>query len=857
MYVTIHGHFYQPPRENPWTGVVPRHDTGTSARNWNVRITEECYRANGWSRVLGPGNLIEDIVDNYAYINFDFGPTLLTWLDANAPDGYRRILEADGLSQSLQKGHGNAIAQVYNHMIMPLANHRDKRTQIVWGLRDFEFRFGRKSESIWLAETAVNLETIKILIEYGIRYIILSPFQSLRVRPLDRSRGWTDARGGKIDPRRAYRFFLKDARRRRIPDRSVDVFFYDGPLAADVSFSHLLRSASVLRERIVQAGEGVGDGGLVSVATDGEVYGHHERFGDMGLAYLIRREAPSHGLEFVNYGHYLDLHPPQWEVDLNFGEHDEGTAWSCAHGVGRWERDCGCSTGGDPGWQQRWRTPMRRGFDMIRNRLVETYLEQVSPLVKDAWAARDDYINVLLDTTPLARDVFVEEHAKKHLTDGERGKLWSLLESQRYAMFMYASCGWFFEDISRIEAIQNMTCASRAIELAQPYQSLDLERMLLEYLGEAWSNRPEMGNGADIYRRFVNPQRISAQRVAGDLALAAAVLGEEPESREFRYAVITHEFWESGERDREGDGVSRHGLLELVDQDTEERFAFEVHVYHSHLWDVRCYVLPARRQEGEALPERVRRAAPEEEISRAEGAARFSLSDLVAENRERIIRKAYESILEREDHSLSELFEESRDLMGTFRRAQVPIPLVFQAVATHVLGRMLQAVAGRLRACLERNLDAEAPPEAGETEEILSETAKLLEFARESELEVDVGSLKSAFSSVLEALLGKLLQGPDPLWAGRFVAVIRNRDPLNFPLDLRPLEDVAFLVLRKHRTVLLSYADTPSEGQRLKWAPFEALAEALRLNLRCILEMPEEDHTAPSEPLGTRSGDET
>ena len=527
MFVTIHGHFYQPPRENPWTGRVPRHEDAHPAHDWNDRITRECYRPNGWSRVLSPEGRIEDIVNNYEFLSFDFGPTLLTWLAEHAPDVYGRILEGDRRSRELQGGHGNAIAHAYNHMILPLANYRDKRTQIVWGLRDFEWRFGRRSESIWLAETAVNLETTKILIELGIRYIVLSPCQALRSRALDRRGGWTDARGGKIDPRHAYRFFLKDARKRRIADRFIDVFFYDGPVAADINFQHLLRSAPTLADRITQARGAEDDPAmLMSIATDGEVYGHHEPWADMCLAYLFRREGPRRGFQFINYGRYLDLFPPTREVDLDFGEHDEGTAWSCSHGVSRWERDCGCTTGGEPGWNQRWRAPLRRGFTMVRDRLVEIYLEQVSPLIKDAWAVRDDYISVLLDPSESSREAFLQRHQRKPLSGEERRVLWSLLESQRYAMLMFTSCGWFFGDISRVEAIRNMAYASMALELAGPWQAMNLESMLLEYLAEAECNPHGMGTGADVYRRFVQTERVAPETVAADLALTAAVLDE-------------------------------------------------------------------------------------------------------------------------------------------------------------------------------------------------------------------------------------------------------------------------------------------------------------------------------------------
>ncbi len=840
MYLTIHGHFYQPPRENPWTGVIPRQEGAAPAHDWNERITDESYRPNARSRVMGAGNLIEEIVNNYATLSFDFGPTLLVWLERNAPGVYRQILEGDRLSLRLQNGHGNAIAHVYNHMIMPLANYRDKRTQVAWGLRDFEWRFGRKSEAIWLAETAVNLETIRVLIEYGIRYIILSPFQARRVRPLERSGTWTETRGGKVDATRPYRFYLRDSRRRRVAERYIDVFFYDGPLAAAISFGHRLHSAPGFADQIAEAGSAMRGGGLVSIATDGEVYGHHEPFADMCLSYLIRREAPRRGFEFVNYGRALDLIPPTHEVDLEFGENDEGTAWSCAHGVGRWERDCGCSTGGRPEWHQKWRTPLRRGFDMVRDRLVETYLEQVSPLVHDPWAVRDDYILVLLDPSRATRQALLDQHARRPLGTEERRLLWSLLESQRYAMYMYASCGWFFADISGIETIQNMAYAARAIELARSWQTLDVEKILLEYLAEAASNVPELGNGAELYRRWVRPQRVTPQIVAGDVALTAAVLGREPHPEHLRYEVVDRGYLRA--EGAAGEGVretSYHGLLELGDRDLEERHLFEVHVFHSRKADIRCYVLPVVGREGDIAPRRLAEDLAAREVAETPGGMRLGLADLVAEDRDRIIRTAYESILERQEHALAELFRESRDLMLTYRGAGVPVPAVFRAVAGHVLSRQLEKLAARLRDGLLQSLRARRAAEDEATRRLLGEIRSLLELARGNELELSLEPLSRAFGAVIAMLLENLLREPDPVWAERCVEVVRSSYQLHFPLDRRPLEDLAFLILRKHRALLLGQAREASESGRRSREAFEALAEVLHLNIHWILEMGE------------------
>ena len=831
MYVVLHGHFYQPPRENPWSGQIPRQESAQPANNWNERVTDECYRPNARSRLQGANGWIDEIVNNYAFVNFDFGPTLLSWLEDHSPRVYQQIIEGDRLSAPLNGGHGNAIAHVYNHVIMPLANYRDKRTQIVWGLRDFEWRFGRKSESIWLGETAINSETTKLLIEFGVRYVILSPYQALRVRPLDRSRGWSDASAGRIDPRRPYRYYLKDSRRRRVMQSYIDVFFYDGPLAADVSFAHLLRDAGDFVKRLKAAGADLPpDRGLVNVATDGEIYGHHEPFADMCLAYSVRREGPAQELKFTNYGNYLDQHPPEYEVDLNVGEHDEGTAWSCAHGVGRWERDCGCSTGAGEGWNQRWRTPLRRGFDMIRDRLVETYLEQISPLVHDPWATRDDYILVMLEPTADAREAFLQQHARRPLEAEERRRLWSLLESQRYAMYMYTSCAWFFADISGIETVQNMAYACRAIELAQTWQPLDLETMLLECLADAKSNVQEMGTGADVYRRFVLPQRIEPSAVAGGLALGAAVLDCAPAETQFRFRAHTLRFERSAQ-------AQCHGLLKLTDRATEEQHLCRVHVYGTGSSEIRCYVLPGAN--GTSL----REAPSENEVAAEDEVVRITLADLIAENREEIIRAAYEAILASQDERLGEIFATARDLIVTCRQARIAVPGVLKAIAGHILMRQLGEKAGeleeRLRAQLQ--LDSEAPPRdqlgAAETQaNLLKDVADLLNFVRDNELEVSTDPLAHTYRRVVLHLLGKLLERPDPLWAEQCAEVIQSSYQLHFPLDRRSLEELGFMVFGKHRGALLEYAHAREDDGERAWRAFGALAEALHLNIDWIIQ---------------------
>lgn len=559
MFAVLHGHFYQPPRENPWTDVVPRQASARPYHDWNERITDECYRANAWSRINGASGRIAGIVNNYAALSFDFGPTLLRDLERRRPDVYRRIIEADRVSVELRGGHGNGIAQSYNHTILPLTCERDKITQVRWGMRDFEHRFGRKSEGLWLPETAIDAATLAVLAAQGVRFVILAPHQARRIRKLGDPHWhdvrWADGRGGgyevsgpyggrPFETGRAYRAYVgtppKSERGRRSEASAkrpfVDVFFYDGELAGAVSFHHLLRRSEDLGDRIEAAGKtqaalrgpGGSGGVLVHYATDGEIYGHHERFGDMCLAYFAEREAPRRGIELTNYGEFLATHPPEFEVELNYGE-GEGTAWSCAHGVGRWVRDCGCTTHAQPGWNQAWRGPLRAGLDAVRDEIHREF-ESLSDLFFDPWTARDGYIECVLDRSAAQRELFLATHARSALSREQRARAWALLEASHQAMLMYTSCAWFFADISGIEPRQNLAYAARAIELAQPFVSTPLEPRLLDHLSHARSNLPEWGDGARIYRKVLR-RRLSPEVVAARSAIEAALFGRPLDTR--------------------------------------------------------------------------------------------------------------------------------------------------------------------------------------------------------------------------------------------------------------------------------------------------------------------------------------
>ena len=503
----IHGHFYQPPRENPWTGIIDPESGALPFHDWNERIHAECYGPNGAVHIVADG--VGKVVNNYARISFDFGPTLLSWLKQHHPATYARIIAADVESVAGHSGHGNAIAQAYNHAILPLCNERDRATQVHWGLADFRHRFGREPESMWLPETACNDDVLGVLIDEGLRFVILAPQQARRVRSgtsivavdtQDDDGDWEPASRDTIDTSVAYKYFHRDG-----SGRSIAVFFYDPELAHGIAFGEALASSRLLvdrfRQRITERP------GLLNIATDGETYGHHHKFADLCLAYALEVDAPARGFALTNYGEYLEQFPPTLEVEISNGQEGEGSSWSCVHGVSRWIRDCGCHTGGASGWNQAWRAPLRAALDLLRDEAAVCFAATRGELFTDPWVARDDVISLVLDEFR-SREEFLRAHAPRELTREHQQRALLFLELQRQALLMYTSCGWFFSDISGIEPVQILKYAGRAIDLMNQLGLPSPRKPFLEILAEAKSNKAELGNGADIYRRLVEPLQL-------------------------------------------------------------------------------------------------------------------------------------------------------------------------------------------------------------------------------------------------------------------------------------------------------------------------------------------------------------
>jgi alpha-amylase/alpha-mannosidase (GH57 family) len=500
--VCIHGHFYQPPRENPWTDEIEKQDSAAPFHDWNEKIYQECYKTNAHAQIIDDKGVVLKEINNYSYLNFNFGPTLLNWIKIKHPETYKEIIEADKQSISLHNGHGNAIAMAYNHIIMPLANEQDKITQIKWGLKDFEYHFGRKSESIWLPETACNLDTIEALINEGIKYIILDVSQAEKIRKIG-DENWTDVSNGSIDPKMPYSCFSQVK-----PEKYINIFFYDGPVSKAIAFEDVLKNSANLLDKIVHAvPQNSVENPIVSVATDGETFGHHKKFTERTLAFFLAVLAPENNIKIVNYGEYLEHHQPTYEVKIKPGKNGEGTSWSCPHGVERWKADCGCGGGK---WHQSWRAPLREAMNWLRDRLITIYENEGNKNLKDVWNARNDYIDLMLDKSEAAGFKFFEANAKRILTNDEIDTCYKLFEMQKYSMFMFTSCGWFFSEISGLESVQVLQYASRAIDLASQLTGKSLELEFKKRLQAAESNLKKYKNGRGVYNKLVAPAKKAA-----------------------------------------------------------------------------------------------------------------------------------------------------------------------------------------------------------------------------------------------------------------------------------------------------------------------------------------------------------
>jgi alpha-amylase/alpha-mannosidase (GH57 family) len=814
-YICIHGHFYQPPRENPWLEAIERQDSAYPYHDWNERITAECYRPNARARILDEKDRIIDIANNYSRISFNFGPTLLSWLEEQAEDVYRAVREADAESRDRFAGHGSALAQAYNHVILPLANRRDKETQVRWGIRDFERRFDRRPEGMWLPETAVDTETLEVLAAEGLAFTVLAPSQASRVRPIG-GRPWKDVSGGRIDPSRAYQARLPSGRR-------IALFFYDGPISRAVAFEGLLRKGEYLAGRLAGAFSDERDWAqLVHIATDGETYGHHHRQGEMALAYALRHIEATGLARLTNYGEYLERHPPTHEVEIF-----EQTAWSCVHGVGRWWTDCGCNSGSHAGWSQAWRTPLRNALDWLRDELAPRFESAAGELLKEPWRVRDAYIDLILDRAAESRGRFLEEHRSRELSEAEQVRVLQLLELQRHAQLMYTSCGWFFDEVSGIETVQVIQYAGAALHLARELFGDGLEQGFLDRLAAARSNLPEHGDGARLYGKWVKPAVVDLAKVGAHYAISSLFEGYPEHMRLYSYAV-----------DREDQRIVQAGRARLLlgrawllSEITQERQYLTYGVLH---YGDHTVVAGVREHRGEEAFEEMARDAsaaferadfPEavRVMDRHFGSSNYSLKTLFRDEQRKLLGLILESTLEETAAVYRQIYENHAPLMRFIGDLGVPLPRVLRTTAEFVLNGSL------------RRLLREGEPDA-------ERARTLLDAARREGVPLDGRGLSFELGRTLDRLMKRVRATPQDLGplalVGSLVGLAGTRP---FEVDLSGVQDLYWELLQEVYPELQGAADDESRA----WA---AAFVALGSQLGVRVEPDEAPDPAPSPP---------
>ncbi len=796
-FVCIHGHFYQPPRENPWLEEVEVEDSAHPYHDWNERITAECYAPNSASRILDERGRILRIVNNYSRISFNFGPTLLSWLERKRPETYRAVLDADQESLSLFSGHGSALAQPYGHMIMPLASARDKRTQVAWGLRDFESRFGRKPEGMWLPETAVDLATLEELARAGILFTVLAPHQARRWRPQGET-SWAGPSG--IDPSRPYRVALPSG-------ASIAVFFYDGPMARAVAFEGLLSNGEEFARRLCGAfSSGAPGPQLVHIATDGETYGHHHRFGDMALAYALHHLETRCGVRLTNYGQYLAAHPPEWEAEIV-----EETAWSCAHGIERWRSDCGCQTGARPGWNQAWRTPLRAAFDWLRDRLEPLYEKEAAGLLQDPWTARDAYIRVLLDRSPQSVQRFLGENSVRPLSPQETIRALELLELQRHCMQMYTSCGWFFNDPSGIETVQVLRYAARAVQLAERLFGRGLEGEFLKRLQKAKSNLPELGSARRLYETQAEPASMTLADICAHHAILS-LFEDAPSPPAACYDLEREEHL----RLESGKARLALGRLRVRSRVTGESASFGFGALHlgdhnaaagvRSFQDERSFL--AARERLRTAFERADLAASLSVLQRDFGQG-YSLASLFKDEQRKVLRRILESAEAEAGEVYRGLYERQAPLLRFLKELGIPAP-----------GLLLTAAEASLTGALRREFERPGTD--------LGRISGLLQEAAKAGLRLRPEDLSFPAKGLLDRLTETFRSAPEDEEALRsLVEGVRLIRSLPFETDLWSAQNLCYaLALGGRLTDGPAPKDRPEPGGGLK-----ELAELLLIRL--------------------------
>jgi len=804
-YICIHGHFYQPPRENPWLETIELQDSAYPYHDWNERINAECYAQNAASRILDDEKKILRIVNNYSRISFNIGPTLLSWMEAASPSTYQAVLEADIQSRGRFRGHGSAMAQVYNHMILPLANRRDRKTQIAWGIRDFQRRFGRRPEGMWLAEAAVDLESLDLMAEAGLLFTVLSPHSARRVRKIGAAE-WRSVDGGTIDPSRAYVQILPSG-------RSLPIFFYDGPVSRAVAFEGLLNDGRGFAARLSEGfDEGRGRAQLVHIATDGESYGHHHRQGDMALAYAIDHIEKSGLAEMTVYGDFLEQHPPTHEVEIV-----ENSSWSCSHGIERWRSDCGCNSGGHGDWNQGWRAPLREALDGLRDAIAPLYDAQASGLFMDPWAARDAYIDVILDRSRENVHAFLDNHASGDRGGDSATRRLKLMELQRHLMLMYTSCGWFFDELSGIETVQVIQYAGRAVQLASEVLGRDFEAPFLEKLGAAKSNLEEHGDGRRIYEKWVIPASVDLVKVGAHYALSS-LFEEYPD----RARVYCYDADRVSQRTHAAGRMKiRVGRSTVTSRITLESTLISYAALHfgdhNIAGGVRLFLgADSFAQLSDEIADAFARADIPEVVrilDRQFGESTFSLRSLFRDEQRKLIHILLKENLEDADNRYRRIYESNAPVMRFLAGMGLTMPAALQMTAERALNVQLQRA-------------FESPKFEDE------KVKRLLTEAKEQGVRLDSTTLEYTFRRMIERIASGLAKEPRNLEKLRELeAAVSIENILPFAVNLWEVQNVYYRLMRADLASARVRA-ARGDGESVEWVRrFTGLGRALRVRV--------------------------
>ncbi len=811
-FVCVHGHFYQPPRENPWLETVETQDSAAPYHDWNERVCAECYATNGAARIVNKQNQITRIVNNYARMSFNFGPTLLSWLRDNAPRTYRMILDGEARSRRAFKGHSSAMAQVYNHIIMPLANRRDRITQIRWGIADYEHHYGAAPEGMWLSETAADTETLKLLADHGIRFTVLAPHQCKRIRPLvdgDADTPWVDTPNARVNTTRPYLA-------RFASGESMAVFFYDGPASRAIAFEGLLNSGENFAARLKAGFREDPEPQLVHVATDGESYGHHHKHGEMALAYTMRLLEADKSVTLANYGSYLTQFAPEYECEIV-----DNTSWSCAHGVERWRSDCGCN-GGHPGWNQAWRAPLRQALDELRDAIAPLTEVEGNKLFRDVWAARDGYIEVVLDRSPESADRFFRAmnstFSRRQSASGP-SNCWKC--SATLSLCTPVAAGSLTISPA-LKPCRSLPYAARVLQLAQGLfgeQAASLESAFLAHLAQARSNNPSAGDGAAIYKEQIRHLELGLEQVAAHYAISSVFSSYADDTELFCYRVHRsfYDIYTSGR------GRLALGRCHVASAITGQQQSFSFAVLHFGDQNITAAVkvyeeadAPAFAAFAAAAAEHVQRALFPEVIrllDRYYGNVGYSLTSLFRDEQRRIVQLILNSTLLDIETSLTTIYEDHASLLHFLSQAGLPKPPALTLAAGF-------AVNAGLRRVLETDSIDQALLRSflslAKADQVPLETATLSYIADQRmkramiELQMSSGSL-----DILE----------------RALALARTLVELPFDLNLWQAQNIWYEILRTSTYALTSLAP----DDRPRWEKnFSELGNCLTFDFTAI-----------------------